>query len=397
MTTFIANAALIENKKIMSPAVITVESGVIEKITSVVPTSHRNAPLDLGDLFLFPGLVNAHCHLELTGIGPLAEHKFVPWIKKLVSFKKELTSQQITRAVHSGIQKLLSSGVTTILDHMSFDTPIAAYDNSPVRIMAFGEVLGIHKNASQKIFTAQKQNKKSAAIPFQISPHAVHTVNEMTLHEIFQDEPNPFSLHLCESEEESEYFKTKSGEMAELILAIAGSTALTQHHATSAMQWLKHQNCALKNSLIVHANKCDDADRDVLALWKNICIVHCPGSYEFFKHEDFEFEKLRTKKIPIALGTDSFASNTELSMLHEIKLFLTRYPQLTIEELMPMITTNACQAVGLDHVGEIHEGFSADMIGFKSATNKNALSFFKERAEIDWVLSRGQLVTQSLL
>ena len=49
--------------------VVTVDG---ERIVAVEPGGSRRADLDLGNAAILPGLVNAHTHLDLTGMRGLA-------------------------------------------------------------------------------------------------------------------------------------------------------------------------------------------------------------------------------------------------------------------------------------------------------------------------------------
>jgi len=87
-TTLIASAAIVGNREIISPATIQIENGTIVNISNQKPKTTNHKIIRLENTVLLPGFTNAHCHLELTGIGPIKDKDFVPWIKTLISQKK---------------------------------------------------------------------------------------------------------------------------------------------------------------------------------------------------------------------------------------------------------------------------------------------------------------------
>src|SRR5262245_27369705 len=78
---------------------VAVEDG---RITWVGP--RREAPAlplqDLGAGVLMPGLVNAHCHLELSHLRGLAPERpgFVPWVDELVRRRAAVAADEARRA-----------------------------------------------------------------------------------------------------------------------------------------------------------------------------------------------------------------------------------------------------------------------------------------------------------
>lgn len=379
-----ASAALVENKEIISPAVIEIKDGTITSIGTSNPQKNQHV-IKLENIFLLPGFVNAHCHLEYSHFGPLSEREFVPWIKKLMTHDQKAGKNDIQKS----ILKLVQSGVTTILDHVSPFTPLEYFRNSPARIISFGEVVGAAQNTSSTHYDLQKKVKANSTLPFHITPHGIHSVHRETLKKIFKDEKDHFSIHLCESKEEDQLFKKNSGALTDLVKERIDSP--------SALQFIQENLGDLKNSLIIHANFIDDEDLEILKSWQNICVVHCPGSFDFFAHDNFPYEKIRQQCIPIALGTDSHASNSHFNFLSEIKLFLKKFPQKNIFELIPLLTTNACTAIGLKNVGQIKVGYHADIIGFRTCDDWDIIKALQSCHSLDYSTVGGKTVATATI
>ena len=70
------------------------ERGVVvidgEKIAAVEPHGRLTPDLDLGDAAILPGLVNAHTHLDLSGMRGLAPPTpdFTDWLKQVIAYRR---------------------------------------------------------------------------------------------------------------------------------------------------------------------------------------------------------------------------------------------------------------------------------------------------------------------
>jgi aminodeoxyfutalosine deaminase len=92
-------------------------------------------------------------------------------------------------------------------------------------------------------------------------------------------------------------------------------------------------------------------------------IVHCPRSHDYFGHSRFPFERLRAPGFNICLGTDSLASNEDLSLFAEMRAFQKVFPSISPEDILRMTTANAAAALSQENVlGRIRPGFKADLI-----------------------------------
>src|SRR5512137_2959376 len=94
-----------------------------DRITAVGPASeilraHTGPVTDLGEVVLLPGLINAHCHLELTGLrGAVPWHgNFTQWLLRLVELKKTKTDAELRAATADGLHQLAATGTTTVVN-----------------------------------------------------------------------------------------------------------------------------------------------------------------------------------------------------------------------------------------------------------------------------------------
>ena len=67
--------------------------------------------------------------------------------------------------------------------------------------------------------------------------------------------------------------------------------------------------------------------------------------------------------VRVCLGTDSKASNPDLSLIDELQFVAALYPELKVEKLLEMVTVNASFALGLDKkYGFLGEGASTKVL-----------------------------------
>jgi cytosine/adenosine deaminase-related metal-dependent hydrolase len=382
---FMAHRAVIENNTIISPAVIDVENGVITKISPYIPSQNRGNSIGLKDIFLFPGFINAHCHLELTALGPIPGPHFVPWIQKITTLLPTLDSTQIQAGIQNGIKQLLKSGVTTVFDHVSPHTPLSYFQNHSIDIISFGEVLGINLDKAMHSYAQGQETKKNHA-SFFITPHAIHSVHPQILKSVFSKEQGPFSIHIAESDEERSYFEKNAGELFDFMTNLSPEAT---HDTPSGISWVDQNGPQKISALWVHGNFLNDSDLNWLQKQENPCVVHCPGSWSHFRHDIFPKDEMAKRGITIALGTDSLASNTDLNILLEAQRYLEKFPETSFQDILAMMTVNAAQAIGFSDIGEIKEGQKAHFIGFKSLDSQ-PLDLIKTRTHVDFLWKDSQ-------
>lgn len=387
-----AHTVLTMEGPIYTPGYIDVNQGVITDVGPLAAGDNIEYP----DFLLMPGFVNAHCHLELTSLGPIRPEKpelkqpFVPWIRKLIEQKRQLSLEEQKRGMEEGIQNLMHSGVTTLGDHISHDCPTEIHAASPLKGRLFAEVLGTQPEVSEKIYADLKMmrdawDEQASHFSFHIVPHSIHGVYPGIFSQIQNNEHPPLSTHIAESDDEDEYFSKKGGPLWKLIRERG---VQPQHQNRSALNYLIEENFDLSKFLFIHANYFTDDEITSIAN-HNVSVVHCPGSHAFFNHKEFPLLALENSNINIALGTDSLASNTQLNFLHEIQLLKNAFKHLSFEKILHMATINGAKALKMDKtVGSIKTGKSADIIAFEMKNRKTypfEVPFLAEYASHSWI------------
>jgi cytosine/adenosine deaminase-related metal-dependent hydrolase len=105
-------------------------------------------------------------------------------------------------------------------------------------------------------------------------------------------------------------------------------------------------------------------DRKLLrATAGNYPVIHCPRTHAFFERAPFDLGFFRESGIPVLLGTDSLASNEDLSMFGEMRAMQSAFPSLDPIEIITMATTLPAAALGRSgRLGELSPGALADFI-----------------------------------
>jgi len=326
---------------------------------------------------LMPGLINAHCHLELTALeNKLTPGKVFPeWVKDLQGAAAAWSPADYHAAAQDGIRRLLRGGCTTVLDVGNSGEALRALAASPLRSFGCVEVLGLDPAQADARFEKALETMRGASpalprdggVPARfhpgLAPHAAYSGSKELLRKVTGHQVThrlPVTIHAAESREEAALFASASGPLRDFCARIFPDAPV--HRGTTPVRWLESEGLLPDGALIVHGNTLDEADMEILAR-RGATVVHCPSSHAFFGHPRFPYEKLRARGIPMCLGTDSLASGDSLSMLAQMRLFSENYPEVRQDEVLAMATTVAARALGLQGVtGELLPGHAADFI-----------------------------------
>ena len=385
----------------------------------------RNAGqiIDLGEQALLPGLINAHCHLDYTCLrGKIPPPKaFADWIRAINAEKASLSPKDYLSSINEGFAEAKRFGTTTVANLTAFPDLIPQI-HAPIRTWWFAELIDVrepkHANeivdlAIESLGRPRSEFVRSAAergAPWGLAPHALFTASK-NLYErcegIARRENVLLTTHLAESREEMEMFRNGSGPLYEFMKGIGrpmddcgNETPLERFLDLIGRGGSPNRPRAIEVNrpylpwIVAHLNELTESDFELLKKSNvKFHVVHCPRSHDYFKHSQFPFERLHSLGFNICLGTDSLASNENLSLFDEMRAFQRSEPGISPDEILKMVTVNPAMALHQENmIGRILPGFCADLIAIPCGRGPD---LFEEivgfDGQVDWIMLNGEL------
>lgn len=374
-------------------------------ILAVEPAGSRPIDLDLGDVAVLPGLVNAHTHLDLTGMRGLAPPSpdFVGWLRQVVAHRRDRSTEQIPEDIREGLAESIRAGVTLLGDISHDGSSWEVLAAGALRAVVFREMLGLtEQRARQSLADAQtwlQHHSPSSTCRAGLSPHAPYSVRLLLFNQaalLARIPKLPLAVHLSESLAELELLHHHRGPFVPFLkeMGVWDPKGLAESPSTV----MKACNQRIPK-LFIHGNYLATSSR----IPRNSTIVYCPRTHAAFGHPPHPFRDFLAHGIRVALGTDSLASNPDLDLLAEARFIHRLYPDFPGDILLRMATLSGAEALGwADETGSLEGGKSADLVvvplSATSAPEPHRL-VFDSNEPVRAVLFRGRWVhdrTQTL-
>jgi len=343
------------------------------------PAPPATIDVDLGDVALLPGLVNAHTHLELTAFrGVLDGLAFFPWIRTLTQARAAvLDDAAMADAARVGIAEGLQAGITTYGDTSASGVTMEVMREMGVRGVMYQEVFG--PDAAQRedalaglaAAVARLRPLETPLVSLGVSPHAPYTVHDDLMVDAVAyalGQRLPIAIHLAEGAEEIAFLREGTGPFAELLRA-RGIPVVRRAH--SPVHWLLELGVMIAQPLLIHCVQLDESDIAFIAD-AGSPVAHCPASNARFGHGVAPVRAMLDAGIVVGLGSDSVASNDQMDLLAEARLAVLlqnavgRRPDiLDATRALELATVGGARALGLaDRIGTLDVGKDADLAAF---------------------------------
>jgi len=357
-----ANIAAVTPEGVREGQFIAIEGARIAKISSERPSGGYGEVYDGRGKLLLPGFVNAHSHTPMTLLRGYGENLTLSdWLEqRIFPFEAHMTGQDIYWATLLGIAEMARYGITSTtdmyreLDHMArafaeggakinLSNGVTNFDASPY------DTLGAAREARAAV--RDWQGAEDGRVVIDLALHAEYTSDQATARALAEEARRlscRVHVHVSETKKEHEECKARQGGRTPArYLMEAG---LFDSPATAAhCVWLENE------------------DFDILRE-KGVTAATCPKSNLKLASGVFDAKQALQKGVRVALGTDSVASNNNLNMLEEIRVFLLAQKGFSGD---PTLVTPAqalfaaaragALAQGREDCGLIAEGCRADL------------------------------------
>ncbi|MEO5817429.1 MAG: amidohydrolase family protein [Gemmatimonadaceae bacterium] len=363
-----------------SDGTVAVENGRIAYVgpRSAAPTGGDE--LDLGDVILTPGLVNAHCHLELTAMrGFLDGLGFREWILRLTAARRAvLTQEMMLDAARLGVAEGLQHGITTFADTGDSGAGFDALLESGARGISYREVFGPDPAQCAEMIAGlvakveEMQQRATSLVHVGVSPHAPYTVSDPLFRAtaaLAHERGLPLAVHIAESALESALVERAEGEFAD---GLRSRGIAVRPRARTPIALMESLGVLGAQSLLIHCVRVDREDVDAISR-HDCAVAHCPASNAKLGHGIAPLTQLLAANIRVGVGTDSVASNDRMDMLDESRLAVLfagaregRHDALASNRALSLATLGGARALGMhEEIGTLEVGKAADIAAFR--------------------------------
>jgi cytosine/adenosine deaminase-related metal-dependent hydrolase len=333
-----------------------------DRIAAVGPHGSRAPDVDLGDVAVLPGLVNAHTHLDLSGMRGLAPPgpDFTGWLRQVIAHRRGHSPEQVQADVRAGLEESLRFGTTLLGDISGDGGSWGVLAGAPVRAVVFRELLGLSVQRASRAWADLvawlASHPGTPTCRPGASPHAPYSLRAAEFLAV-STLPVPAAVHLAETAAEQDLLGHGHGPFLDFLRQLNAwdPTAILADDADHVLRLLRGPSPAL----FVHGNYLPGN----AAVPSNGTVVYCPRTHAAFGHPPHPFRDFLAHGVRVALGTDSLASNPDLDLLAEARFVHARYPDVPGSVVLRLATLSGAEALGWqDETGSLEPGKSADLV-----------------------------------
>lgn len=339
---------------------------------SVLRSRYAAPVIDYPGCALLPGFVNAHTHLELTHFPSwlhnssldYAPRRFTDWIMQLIKIVRGLTVDDYPPSIREGIRMCLESGTTAIGEIVTNPAMARQYSQSLLAGRLYFELLGQDAGLFRDKLAAAVDaacHGEAGTLLKGLSPHSPYTLAEGHFTAITAASATyslPLTVHLSESRSEADFMFDGGGDIATSFYPFVGwERFLGQHPRCSSTELLQRTGLLTPTTLAVHCVHVSVADARIIKA-SGAYIAVCPRSNDLLDVGRAPIALFKKIGIPLALGTDSLASNNSLSLWDELRFALEAFPGvLSEQDVFHMVTAGGAAALGIsEHSGSLETG-----------------------------------------
>jgi len=345
---------------------VTDEAGVI---TGLVNESEAGDDIEKLKGILCPGFINAHCHLELSHM-----KGHIPKLTGLVDFvlkvvtERHFAEHDILEAIEDAEDEMLQNGIVAVGDICNNVLTIPQKNKARLQYHNFIEASGFipalakeRFGKSLEILEDYKSGIQSQLssinphAPYSVSPGMFGMINDLSGN-------NLLTIHNQETVAENEFFEKGTGEFLRLYQQMGIDISFFKPSKKTSLQtWLPHftkgQTIILVHNVVTATTDIEFLNHKPQTPNSKLFFCLCPNANLYISNTLPDVKMLMQHTDNIVLGTDSLASNDQLSILAEIKTLQNNFTEIDLAVLLKWATSNGAKALQVDEMlGSFEKG-----------------------------------------
>lgn len=357
---------ILSGSETIKDGAIAIQDGYIKKIYSAQELEtewdrlkkESKELLDGHHRLAAPGLVNTHTHIAMGLFRNYADDlELMDWLENAIwPTEAKLNDHYVKWGTQLGIAEMLRSGTTTFSDMYFFmETTAQEVESTGMRAVLSRGLAGVAPTAEVALLENADLYRKwhgfdNDRIKVLLGPHAPYTCPDAYMEKVIalsHEIGAGIHMHLSETK----------GEV-ENVMKATGKTPIAHMHDLGLFY---------NGALAAHCVHVTPDDMAIMAENK-VAVAHNPQSNLKLASGIAPVPEMLDAGITVGLGTDGSASNNNADMLEEVRLAaMLHKARLYDPKAVPaqvawdMGTLEGAKALGYQDLGQIKEGFRADI------------------------------------
>ncbi|HSR36030.1 MAG TPA: amidohydrolase family protein, partial [Desulfurivibrionaceae bacterium] len=381
---------------IVDGAVIT-EQGRVVAVGRYGDLKETDAELvDYEGHVITPALVNGHVHLELSHLAALgqepqgAQGDMPSWIAALLEQRAAaIHLEEAAADARYALARLYAGGCAAVIDIGNLPESRTLGEGFKTAISFHQEFLGLaaasQQQAMERLQAAPPDLCCTAHAPYSTGATLLRALKERT-----RQNKCLFPIHVAESADEIELLRNGTGRFRVFLEERGAWDGSFTPPGVGAVAYLDRLGVLDAQTLCVHGVHVTAEEIRLLAeRGARVCL--CPGSNRYMGVGRAPLAAMLAQGILPALGTDSLASNSHLSLWQEMAILREEHPEVPPGEVLAMASRNGARILGIEReLGVIAPGVSSSLVAVECAakTGDEALEYLTTAGPVirlEWI------------
>lgn len=334
---------------------------------------------------LVPGLVNTHCHLELSHMKGLVDTGtgLIPFITDVVT-KRNFPPEVIAEAIERAEGEMLNNGIIAVGDISNTTDTFTVKAKGRLHYYTFVELFDfLQDEGAEKamcdwmpVYEAapEAHNCRKALVP-----HAPYSVSPTLFQKIAQANAGrsvTVSIHNQETQDENDLFLYGKGGFYDFYGRFGIDLSAFEPTGQTSIHFALQHLDPRQRTLFVHNTLTTADDIRAAQAWSvHVFWATCPNANLYIENRLPNYRYFLETDARLTIGTDSLTSNWQLSVLEEMKTIARYQSYVPFEALLRWATLNGAQALGFDDaLGSFEPGKKPGILLLHGLTPEGRLS-----------------------